>query len=229
MSGGVDSSVAAALLVEQGYEVVGLMLRLWAEPGGKANRCCTPDAIADARRVAAPFVSQDYYNALSAVFSCPLYFDAEENALTFPRKALERRLVHTPDSLAEFLDGIVYHLIAAETAPASTSAAIKSLVSIDMARGMPSFTAVAESLHMSESRTPMAAYADLEVQDLSSKPVRVEIAPETPTISINESLQFHMYGYWDLPGGGENQQDLTFEPQTVWTSSDTKTVSISNG
>jgi AraC-like DNA-binding protein len=102
-------------------------------------------------RVAAPFVSQDYHNALSAVFNCPLFFDAEENTLTFPRKALERRLVHTPDSLAEFLDGIVYHLIAAETAPASTSAAIKSLVSIDMARGMPSFTAVADSLHMSES------------------------------------------------------------------------------
>ncbi len=57
MSGGVDSSVAAALLVEQGYEVVGMMMRLWSEPGGGngapvANRCCTPDQVADARRVA---------------------------------------------------------------------------------------------------------------------------------------------------------------------------------
>ncbi len=64
MSGGVDSSVAAALLVEQGYEVIGLMLRLWAEPGGAANRCCTPDAVADARRVAdqlgIPFFVRDY-------------------------------------------------------------------------------------------------------------------------------------------------------------------------
>lgn len=64
MSGGVDSSVAAALLVEQGYEVIGLMLRLWAEAGGAANRCCTPDAIADARRVAdqlgIPFYVRDY-------------------------------------------------------------------------------------------------------------------------------------------------------------------------
>ncbi len=52
MSGGVDSSVAAALLVQQGYEVIGMMLRLWSEPGSEnENRCCTPDAMAMARRV----------------------------------------------------------------------------------------------------------------------------------------------------------------------------------
>lgn len=58
MSGGVDSSVAAALLVAQGYEVIGLMMRLWGEPvagdplGEVHNRCCSPDAMAQARRVA---------------------------------------------------------------------------------------------------------------------------------------------------------------------------------
>lgn len=55
MSGGVDSSVAAALMVQQGYDVIGIMMRLWAEDGDQAhgyNRCCTPDQMTDAGRVA---------------------------------------------------------------------------------------------------------------------------------------------------------------------------------
>jgi tRNA-uridine 2-sulfurtransferase len=53
MSGGVDSSVAAAVLVEGGYSVIGMMLRLWSEQDSEStNRCCTPDSMALARRVA---------------------------------------------------------------------------------------------------------------------------------------------------------------------------------
>jgi tRNA-specific 2-thiouridylase len=53
MSGGVDSSVTAALLVEQGYTVIGLMLRLWSDQDSeRSNRCCTPDSMVMARRVA---------------------------------------------------------------------------------------------------------------------------------------------------------------------------------
>jgi len=52
MSGGVDSSVSAALLKDQGYEVTGIMLRLWSDDKAE-NRCCAPDAQIEARQVAA--------------------------------------------------------------------------------------------------------------------------------------------------------------------------------
>ena len=50
MSGGVDSSVAAALLVEDGHEVVGVTLRLWDNPTDAG--CCSVAEIDDARSVA---------------------------------------------------------------------------------------------------------------------------------------------------------------------------------
>ena len=54
MSGGVDSSVAAALLVEQGYEVVGVTMKTfcYSGTGDHGKTCCGLDGIVDARRVA---------------------------------------------------------------------------------------------------------------------------------------------------------------------------------
>src|SRR5205809_647070 len=55
MSGGVDSSVAAALLAEQGHDVIGLSMQLYDQTEGQTSfgRCCTIDDLHDARRVAA--------------------------------------------------------------------------------------------------------------------------------------------------------------------------------
>src|SRR4026209_1866376 len=58
MSGGVDSSVAAALLARQGHDVIGLSMQLYDASGSEGGdrqfvTCCTIDDLHDARRVAA--------------------------------------------------------------------------------------------------------------------------------------------------------------------------------
>src|SRR5260370_1689749 len=61
MSGGVDSSAAAAILKEQGHELVGFTIQLWNQRRGLSvdengeplpSRCCSLDDVYDARRVA---------------------------------------------------------------------------------------------------------------------------------------------------------------------------------
>lgn len=53
MSGGVDSSATAALLLEQGYEVIGITLKLWPQDcvSRAEDKCCGPQAVSDARAV----------------------------------------------------------------------------------------------------------------------------------------------------------------------------------
>src|SRR5262245_52133764 len=53
MSGGVDSSATAALLLEQGFDVVGITLKLWPQDcvSRAEDKCCGPQAVSDARAV----------------------------------------------------------------------------------------------------------------------------------------------------------------------------------
>src|SRR5271156_1598945 len=72
MSGGVDSSVTAMLLHEQGYEVIGITMKTWdyASSGGskKETGCCSLDSINDARSMAVKFGFPHYILDLRSEF-----------------------------------------------------------------------------------------------------------------------------------------------------------------
>lgn len=80
MSGGVDSSVTAYLLKEQGFEVIGVTMRVWVDPYSKAQdddkSCCSLKAIHDAKEVAKILgiphytvnLSEPFYNKIVKYF-----------------------------------------------------------------------------------------------------------------------------------------------------------------
>src|SRR5919204_2736725 len=71
MSGGVDSAVTAALLLEQGFEVIGVTMLIWNPPGlDRADQggCCGLGAAEDARRVAARLGIRHYVLDFQDVF-----------------------------------------------------------------------------------------------------------------------------------------------------------------
>jgi tRNA-specific 2-thiouridylase len=91
MSGGVDSSTAAALLKREGHEIVGFSLQLWNQrrftgPNGEPlpSRCCSLEDIYDARRVAAHLGFPFYVLNLEAEFE-------REIVLPFVREYLQGR------------------------------------------------------------------------------------------------------------------------------------------
>jgi len=91
MSGGVDSSVAAALLKQQGHDVVGITLQLWPKAAADLDRhhgCCSLDAVEDARRVAShldiPYYVIDVQDEFQARVVEPFLVDYEQGRTPNP-------------------------------------------------------------------------------------------------------------------------------------------------
>ena len=129
-------------------------------------------------QIAAPPVSEAYRDGLARVFHCPLKFESQQNKLVASADYLDRRLVHTIESLENFLENVVYELSILSRKPASTTAAIRSLIKLDFSEGMPSFQQMASNLHMSESSLRRRLLKEDTSYQAIKDQVRCEIAIE---------------------------------------------------
>src|SRR5216684_1861171 len=115
MSGGVDSSAAAALLLDQGYDVIGITLKLWPQDcvSRAEDKCCGPQAVTDARAVCDQLGIPYYLIDEAAEFQNKVirYFAAEYKAGRTPNPCVMcnqnlkfGRLIDRADQLgAEFI------------------------------------------------------------------------------------------------------------------------------
>jgi AraC-like DNA-binding protein len=102
-------------------------------------------------QIAAPEFSPAYTESINGVMGVRPRYDCDYTAISFPTECLRYRTVHTSESLEAFLRNAVYALISQDSRPASTGAAIRSLLAKSGAGALPSFEDMAENLHMSPS------------------------------------------------------------------------------
>ena len=175
MSGGVDSSVAAALLLEQGYEVIGMMLRLWNEPGSQSsNRCCSPESMALARRVAAilgiPFyavdVQQIFYDKVVTYFLDGYAKGTTPNPCLVCNRNIrfEFLLNHAQAIGADFLaTGHYARLRMSETKK------VQLLKSIDKEKDQSYVLHILDQHQLSLAKFPLGDYTKVQVRQLAEK------------------------------------------------------------
>jgi tRNA-specific 2-thiouridylase len=173
MSGGVDSSVAAALLVEQGYSVIGIMLHLWSEQvADRANRCCTTDSIATARQVASilsiPFYVLDarkiFYNAVVTPFINDYAHNLTPNPCISCNRAVRWGYLfnHTLAAGAHFLATGHYARL-----NLSDDHSFQLLCGLDSAKDQSYVLHVLSQRQLSHAQFPLGEYSKQQVRQLA--------------------------------------------------------------
>jgi len=174
MSGGVDSSVAAALLVEQGYEVIGMMMRLWSEDCGTggSNRCCTPDQMADARRIASQLGIPFYVIDTQEVFRRTVvqFFIERYAAGDTPNPCLEcNRIIRFEWLLDHALSvGADYlatgHYVRVER---SENGAVRLLKAVDAAKDQSYVLSVLTQEQLRHAMFPVGSYTKQTIREIA--------------------------------------------------------------
>ncbi|MEK7807972.1 MAG: tRNA 2-thiouridine(34) synthase MnmA [Chloroflexota bacterium] len=183
MSGGVDSSVAAALLKEQGHDVIGLMMRLWSEYEGAHNRCCAPDAMANARYIAnqldIPFYVVDTQDVFKQTI-VDFFIDGYSNGVT-PNPCMEcNRHIRWDFLLNKALSlgathmatghyARVHHVGAMHASPLHDNGVYQLLKAVDSHKDQSYVLSVMGQHQLSHAMFPLGEYAKPQVRELAKK------------------------------------------------------------
>jgi tRNA-uridine 2-sulfurtransferase len=175
MSGGVDSSVAAALLVEQGYDVVGMMMRLWSEEtaaGGAHNRCCTPEQMNDARRIADKLGIPFYVLDTKDVFRATVveYFIEQHRQAVTPNPCIEcnRHIRFTylfENAMALDAD----YLATGHYARIGHDGEYRLMKGLDDGKDQSYVLSVLKQKHLAHTLFPVGEYPKAQVRELAAK------------------------------------------------------------
>jgi tRNA-specific 2-thiouridylase len=175
MSGGVDSSVAAWLLKEQGYEVVGVTMKVWPQDciSRAEDKCCGPQAVADARGVAYNLGIPHYVVDEAADFEKMVidYFSSEYKAGRTPNpcvmcneKVKFGNMLRKADDLgADFIATGHYARIEHGSGRARLGKAV------DLAKDQSYFLFSLRQEQLSRALTPLGGLAKPEVREIARK------------------------------------------------------------
>ena len=192
MSGGVDSSVAAWLLKEQGYEVIGVTMQIWQDEEDEVQQenggCCGLSAVDDARRVAQHLDIPYYVMNFKADFQRSVidYFTAEYLAGRTPNPCIAcNRYVKWEALLKRSLEiGADYiatgHYARVEKLPNGRYALRRSVTAAkDQTYALYNLT----QTQLSHTLMPVGAYAKEEIREMAARlGLRVAAKPDSQEI-----------------------------------------------
>jgi tRNA-specific 2-thiouridylase len=179
MSGGVDSAVAAALLVEEGHEVIGLTMNLWPRwlpsANGATRTCCGASAIDDARAAAHVLGIRHYVLDLREAFERDVidYFVDEYARGRTPNPCIACNQLVKFRLLLDKVAGLGCHLLAtghyARIARNPTTGRCELLRAIDARKDQSYVLYALTPAQLERLRFPLGHYTKPEVRDLARR------------------------------------------------------------
>lgn len=209
MSGGVDSSVAAALMKDAGYDVVGIMLKLWK--GAAANNesgCCSLDAAEDARRVAQvldiPFYVFNFADRFSQSVIVP--FTREYSSGRTPNPCVECNRSIKFAALAERAKAFGAEALAtghyARIAPRGRKEGFRLLRGVDRGKDQSYVLYMLGQEELELARFPVGEYKKEEIREIaSSLGLRNANKPESQEICFVPNGDSHAFLESEVPEG----------------------------